>query len=314
MILCTIPQLSFEEKKILKEACRDQILFASDMIETNISLDEIHIFITYGYDFDQYPLNKMPSLQWIHIGQTGIEHLDIPAILSRKIRLTHTKDIHGIPISEYVLSMILYSVRDIQRYLRSKNTCYWDRRERVGEAFGKTVSIFGTGSIGQDIAKLLKALNMKTIGVNTSGSPKRYFDEVYTLKEKHSVLKESDFVVLIMPATEETHHCIGKEELEIMKKSSFLINVGRGPLIDDEAFINALSQKEIKGAALDVFDTEPLPENHPFWNLSNVFITPHIASMTDQYNSRAMEKFAANYQLFKEGKDLENEIKEGLKY
>lgn len=309
MIVCTIPNLTTAEKSFLQEPISETVYFAEHFSEVSIPLDQITIFITFGYDLTIKTLDQMTALKWINILQTGIEHLDIENILSRHILLTHTKDIHGIPISEYVLGMILYNVRNIQRFELSKQVRLWDRRELPAtEAHGKTVAIFGTGSIGQDIAKLLKALNMKTIGVNTRGDHRPYFDEVYTLEKKHDVLKMSDFIVLIMPATEKTHHCMSHKEFELMKETAYLINVGRGPLIDTDALVTALQEKKIVGAALDVFDEEPLPIDSPLWDLKNIFITPHISSSTDKYNERALLKFLTNYEQFTQNNPLTNQI------
>lgn len=287
----------------------NDIIFEDELGKNQIPYDKVTIFATFGYDINENILNKMTQLKWIHIFQTGIEHLSIPEILNRNILLSHTKDVHGIPMSEHVLSMILYTVRDIPRYMSSKQARFWDRREpRIGEAYGKTVSIFGTGSIGSDIAKSLKALNMHIIGVNRSGNMRPHFDEVYKITDKHTVLEKSDFIVLIMPATEETHHCIGIEEFKKMKDSAFLINIGRSSLIDTDALVDSLLHRKIKGAALDVFDIEPLPEDSILWDLKNIYITPHIASSTNKYNERCIDVFRDNYQRHRDEKSLIYEI------
>ncbi|MFD1606971.1 D-2-hydroxyacid dehydrogenase [Oceanobacillus luteolus] len=310
LIICSIPQLTDEQMKKLK-SLNDKIYFTEDIHSNThtVPYDKAEIFITFGYDIQNEMLDRMENLKWIHIFQTGIEHLPIDDILKRDITLTHTKDIHGIPIGEYVLSMILYSVRDIPRFLASKHAKYWDEREpRIEEAHGKTVAVFGTGSVGRDIAKKLKALSMQVIGVNTSGKSIEHFDETYKMEDKHIVLGKSDFVVLILPATKDTYHCIGEEEFKSMKNNCFIINVGRGSLIDTDALIDNLLKRRIKGAALDVFDEEPLPATSPLWDLNNVFISPHIASLTDKYNDRCIDVFSENLNLFKEGKELKYRI------
>ena len=161
-------------------------------------MEEIEIYLTLGYEINPNLLKKMKSLRWIHIFQTGLDHLSITNILEQDILLTHTRDIHGTPISEYVLSMILYKVRDFPRFVANKNENYWDENEPfIEEANGKTVAIFGMGSIGQEIARILKYLNLRVIGVNTNGNCKPFFDEAYTLDDKVLLLAKSDFVVLI---------------------------------------------------------------------------------------------------------------------
>lgn len=315
MILCTIPNLTEEDKDMLKDNVKHAVHFCEHLNEVTINLSEVTFFITYGYDVTKDLLNKMNNLRWITIFQTGFEHIDIEEILGRGIRLTHTKDFHAISIAEYVLSMILFSVRKIEKFQHAQKSRIWDRQGLAStEAFGKTVSIFGTGSIGQTVAQRLKCIQMNTIGVNTSGRLLPYFDEMYTMKDKHEVLKRSDFVVLIMPATEETHHCISDVEFDLMKNNCYLINVGRGALIDTNALIKSLQEDKINGAALDVFDVEPLPIDSPLWNLPNIFITPHIASSTDMYAKRAFEKFLENYSKFECDQPLQYEIKDTKGY
>lgn len=311
MVICTIPKLTKHQRLYLMEICDDEIYFVEGLNALTIPYEQVKIIITFGYDIHENILNKMESLQWIHIFQTGIEHLPLNKILKYNIKLTHTKNVHGIPISEYVLSMILYSVRDIPRFIASKSAKYWDdgAELQVGEAYGKTVAIFGTGSIGSEIAKVLKSMHMTVLGVNTTGKSKRFFDKVYSMDNKYTVLEKSDFVVLVLPSTKETYHCIGEKELKKMKENSFLINVGRGSLIDTTAITKSLAEGKIKGAALDVFEHEPLPEDSPLWDLKNLFITPHIATLTNRYYDRCINLFNINFKLFTESKNLQYQIK-----
>lgn len=310
MILSTIQTFNKSEKEILESKIGENIIFVSNILDPSIEKEKITILITFGSDISNDVLNNFTNLKWIHIFQTGIDHLDINQILKKQILLTNTKNIHGVPISEYVLSMILYKARNIQQYETSKNANLWDRRGILpNEVHGKTVGILGTGLIGQDIASLLKKMGMKTLGINTKGDTRPFFDEIYSMSDKEKVLKQSDFIVLILPATKDTHHCIDKEDFKIMKKSAYLINVGRGTLINTEAFINAIQNHEISGAALDVFDEEPLEMNNLLWSLKNVFITPHIASSTNMYNKRGIDVFSENYSNFIKNIRLNNLIK-----
>lgn len=304
MILCSVSSISSltEEEKLKMRKVSDSVFF-TDGIE-KVPYEKVNVFVTYGYDVDKKLLSKMPNLKWIHIFQTGIDHVPVREILNEDILLTHTKNVHGIPISEYVLGMILYTVRDMPRFISNKEDKVWDKGVPLNEAYGKKVAIFGTGSIGSEIAKLLKKLNMYTIGINTTGKPKEHFDEVFKMESKLNVIKKSDFIVLIMPSTEETYHCISENEFQAMNEQTLLINIGRGSLIDTQALIKNLTRKKIKGAALDVFDKEPLSNNSSLWELDNLFITPHISSFTDQYNLRCIDEFRKNYSLFEAGKQL----------
>lgn len=273
-----------------------------DLLRSSLPLDEVEILITYGSDVSKETLDLMPSLKWIQVFQSGVEEIPLQELKDRNILLTNIKGIHGIPMTEYVMSIILYFTRDIPRYNKYKQKRMWYRQEFVDEAHGKTVSIFGAGTVGQFIAQKCKDYGLKVIGVNTSENPKPHFDEMYSIEAKDLVLQKSDFVVLLLPATKETYHCIGKREFELMKKDAYLINIGRGSLVNTDDLITGLQNKAIKGAALDVVEQDPLPENHPLWDVENVIITPHIAARTYQYFDRGIEKFLLNLEAYKKGK------------
>lgn len=304
MLVCTIDELSVSQITRMRQLSNTPTYFEENLPRASINLSEIEILATYGYDVTTELLEQMTSLKWIHIFQSGVEHLPLDEIKKRDILLTNTKQIHGVPMSEYVLSIIFYVTRHFSRFLANQEKQLWDRDQLIDEAYGKTVSIFGAGTIGEEIAQNLKCLNMKVIGVNTSGKSNPHFDEMYTLEQKKQVIQQSDFIVLLLPVTDETYHCIGEEEFNVMDQHTYLINIGRGPLIDTEALLKNLKQKRIKGAALDVFDEEPLPSNHPLWKLDNVIITPHLAAKSTRYLDRCIEKFSHNLDAYLNNKQL----------
>ncbi|MFM1652025.1 D-2-hydroxyacid dehydrogenase [Brevibacillus sp. B_LB10_24] len=279
-----------------------RICVEADPMKAGLPLDQVEIWITYGNDVTAAALERMPALRWIQVFQSGVEYVPFEALRQKEIMLTNIRGIHGIPLSEYVLGMILYVVRHLPRYRSYQEKHLWHRQEFVEEAFGKTVSIFGAGTVGECIAERCKLLGMRVIGVNTSGAGKPAFDEMYTMREKHRVLAESDFVVLLLPATPETHHSFGKKEFDVMKGDAFLINLGRGSLVHTEALVESLKHGSIRGAALDVAEEEPLPAGHPLWDLQNVIITPHIAARTRQYFDRGLDKFRENMEAYKAGR------------
>lgn len=310
MILCTIHQLNEEDKEFLNRLVEEDVHFCRHFNQSTIDLNDVTILISYGYDFTEEDLQSMPNLQWVHIFQSGYEHLNLDTFTTRSIQVTNTTDFHSIPISEYVLSMILNSARNFVSFYESQRAALWDRRNHppATEAFEKTVAIFGTGTIGQKIAQRLQTMEMKTIGINTSGAMRPYFDEVYQMKDKLEVLKRSDFVVLILPDTPATKNCIDAEAFEAMPNHCYVVNVGRGPLINNDDLVQAILQKKIKGAALDVFHIEPLPRDHILWELPRVLITPHIASITDQYAIRGFGRFIEDYKRFKKGLPMKQSI------
>ncbi|KAB7706211.1 hypothetical protein F9802_11535 [Bacillus aerolatus] len=301
MLLISLPHEMDDQyvKKIAELVYPMEVVVEPDLMNANLPIDKVEILLTYGAQVNETTLDSMKSLKWIQVFQAGVEQIPMKELMKRGILLTNIQDFHSIPLSEYVLSMILYFTRAIRKYEKSQRIQEWNRKEMDQEIYGKTVAIFGAGRIGQFIAERCKLLGMKVIGVNTNGKIKPHFDEMYTMDQKIDVLQKSDFVVLLLPATKETYHCFGQKEFQTMKKSAYFINVGRGTLVNAEELIESLNNEEIKGAAIDVTDPEPLPGDHPLWNVENLIITPHIAAVSNRFFDRAIEKVALNWEAYK---------------
>lgn len=275
-----------------------EVTVVRDLLEKPYILDQVKILITYGDQVGKEILNLMPVLQWIQVFQSGVELIPSKLLQERNIMLTNIRDFHGIPMTEYVMSIVLAVTRDHQKYAQYQQQKRWYREEYVEEAYGKTISIFGSGAIGQQIAEKCHMFGMKVLGVNTSGISKPYFDEMFTLQEKMKVIKRSDFIVLLLPSVPETYHCFAEQEFSAMKKSAYFINIGRGSLVCTEDLIKSLNKNKIKGAAIDVVEGEPILPEHDIWNARGLTITPHIAARSNRYFDRAIEKFALNLHAF----------------
>ncbi|HEX7063710.1 MAG TPA: D-2-hydroxyacid dehydrogenase [Bacillales bacterium] len=309
MLLVTIDELSDRQFQRLINLSRPRSVYLErDLKNSRLDLEQTEIWITYGFDVTKENLDRMPGLKWIQVFQAGIEHIPLDELNRRGIRLTNVKGIHGIPMAEYVMGMVLYVVRDMARFIRDQKQNVWNREDLVDEAFGKTMAVFGAGTIGTMVAEKAKMFDMRVIGVNTSGEGRWPFDEMYTLDQKSEVLQRSDFVVLLLPVTEATHHCIGLEELKQMKPGAYLINTGRGALVDTEALMSELRAGTIRGAALDVFEEDPLPKDHPLWDMENVFITPHLSAKTVRYLDRCIDKFEQNLKHYENGDPMINQV------
>jgi phosphoglycerate dehydrogenase-like enzyme len=270
--------------------------------------EQVEILITFGHQVDKAFLEKCPNLKWIQAFQSGVERFPLEELRKSNILLTNMIGIHSTPMSEYAISMILFFARDFPKYLEKQRKHLWDRKELVGEAHGKVVGILGAGTIGQDIAEKLSLLGMIVYGMNTGGDLKPHFQRMYTPNERLELLRQCDFVILLLPLTEQTENIIDEEELNAMKEDSYLINIGRGPLINETAFIEAIKSRQIKGAALDVFHHEPLPDDSPLWDLENVLITPHMAAKSVKFLDRCIAKFEINMGNYIAGNPLNNRI------
>lgn len=308
MVLLTIDELQGEKMEEIRNIVGKDVYLLRGNEE--IPYEDIEIMITYGIDEDWglIDLDKLPNLKWIQVFQTGIEQVPIKEIEKRNIKLTNVRGIYGTPMSEYVMSLILYEIRDIERFIQNKKLKRYDRKELVDEVGNKTIGIFGTGAIGKEVAKKAQAFDMNVLGFNSNGRPVEHFDKTFTWKQKDELIKQCDFIVLLLPLIDETYHFLSEKEFKIMKENAYVINIGRGPLIHEEALLAALENDEIKGAALDVFYEEPLPETSPLWDAEKLIITPHLSGKTKYFFDRSIAIFKDNFKSFKENKALKFEI------
>ncbi|MFD1019672.1 D-2-hydroxyacid dehydrogenase [Thalassobacillus hwangdonensis] len=309
MLLISTEDLTYEQLSELKTMTSPDLPVThikEDLTSQNSLLPQVRIWITYGHDVTPEILAKMPNLCWIQIFQAGVEQLPFDELQDRNIQVTNMKGIQSIPMAEYTLSMLFHFNGNISRYLTYQAENHWEEEAVFRELHGQTITIMGAGTIGTDIAAKCKALNMTVYGVNTTGNMKHPFDDMYRLEDRCDALRLSDYVILLMPLTEETIRFMGEKEYQSMKPSAFLINLGRGQLIDDHALLEAVDNNQIAGAALDVFEPEPLPSTHRFWNHDKIIVTPHVAAKSPQYMNRCLDKFAKNYQSFTQNDHLLN--------
>ncbi|SMO75403.1 D-2-hydroxyacid dehydrogenase [Melghirimyces algeriensis] len=278
-----------------------QFSFYEHIKDVISNADMADVLITYGEDLTDAEINSLPNLCWIHIISAGVERLPFLSLKKRNIRVTQSRGIHEVPMGEYALGAILQWTRRFHTFWDRQREGKWDRSIRVGELAGKTVSILGTGAIGTGIAKRLKAFDVTVLGMNTSGHSLPWFDEMGTPSELKGILERSDFVVVTVPSTPQTRGLLGDQEIGWMKPTSCLINMSRGEVVEENALCHALIQRKIGGAILDVFEQEPLPNDHIFWQLDNVFITPHISGRSPLYMTRALKLFQQNLKVYLSG-------------
>ena len=284
-----------ELKKRYPEA---DFYFFENMNQAVEDLKTADVLITYGLDLTKEIVNQCTHLKWIQVISAGINELPLDIINEKKILLTNAKGIHHIQMSEYTIGVIFQLSRKMNEIYKNQLKKKWEVI-RFSEMYGSTIGIVGLGSIGQGIAEKAKAFNMKVIGMNTDGRAVPYVDKVFKPNQLKELMAESDYVVIIVPLTPDTYHLIGQEELHAMKETAYIINIARGEVIDEEALISKLKNKEIAGAVLDVFSKEPLPEDHPFWTLDNCIITPHLSGKSPNYLKRAIELLMYNMDYYR---------------
>ncbi len=258
-----------------------------------------------------------PNLRWVHSRSAGLDKTLFPELVGSSVPLTNGTGVFSESLGEFVLGAILYFAKDLRRMIRNQQAGVWEAFDVLPVA-GQTVGIIGYGDIGRAVAAKVRPLGMKVLAVKRHASALRGEDslveEVFGPDRRIEMLSRSDYAVVTAPLTSETRGMIGEPEFAAMKPTAVIINVGRGPVVDERALIAALSEGRIKGAALDVFDHEPLPEGHPFYKLENVLLSPHCADHTPDWLDNAMEFFIAQFERFRKGEALLNVVDKRLGY
>jgi phosphoglycerate dehydrogenase-like enzyme len=253
---------------------------------------------------DVFPLAR--RVRWVHSMWAGVEKVLFPELIDSPAVLTNGRGVFKDGLAEFTIGSILFFAKDFRRLIRNQEAGRWEQFD-VAEVRKQTLGVVGYGEIGRESARLARALGMQVFAVRRSAtSPDPYVDRMFPPTELRQMLSLCDYVLVAAPLTEETRGMIDDAELAVMKPSAVIMNVGRGPVIVESALIAALEEGRLKGAALDVFDTEPLPAGHPFYRMPNVLLSPHAADHTFGWNDLGMLKFIDNFERFRQGQPLEN--------
>jgi D-2-hydroxyacid dehydrogenase (NADP+) len=259
------------------------------------------VLVTFGPMMAEHVLEKAAKLKWIQALGSGVDGITDRPALRRDVVVTNLHGIHGAPVSEAALMAMLALARGLPRTVRNQQQHRWERSVPPSLLKGKTVVIFGVGVISSELAPKCKALGMRVIGVSSTARPVPGFDQVLARSELASAAREADYLVLLTPYSAATHGSIDANIFAAMKPSSYLVNLARGGVVDEDALMAALRQDRIAGAALDVFSQEPLPDSHPLWALDNVLITPHQGGFYDDYVNQALPVIEHNLHRFLAG-------------
>lgn len=305
--ILVINKLADRHIAAIESAAPGSTVIMSDRSDAGRHIDTADILATWGAVELQPQFAQAARLRWVHALSAGVEKLLFPEMLNSPVILTNSRGIHGIPMSEHVLSLILAFSRGLPSFIRQQQQKLW-QRVPLEEIYEKTIGIIGLGSIGREIAKRAKALGMKVAAVKRQQTAELFVDQLYPPEELDSVLAIADFVVVALPLTVQTEQLFTTERFKQMKPSAYFINVSRGAVVNEEDLTDALRQGVIRGAALDVFDQEPLPETSELWSLPNVLITPHIAAISPCYLDRAIKLFCENLTRFVRDEELLNII------
>ncbi|HEX7154832.1 MAG TPA: D-2-hydroxyacid dehydrogenase [Thermoanaerobaculia bacterium] len=247
----------------------------------------------------------LAAAQWIHTLAAGVEVLPFELLRERDVVVTNSRGIFADALGEFAIAAMLWFAKDLRRLVRNQEQQRWEPYT-VERLEGQSVGIIGYGGIGNAVGRRAAALGMNILPVRRRqdfGDP--------TIEE---VLPQSDYVVMSTPLTPSTRGLLSRERLALLKPTAVFISIGRGATVDEEALIEALQQRRIRGAALDVFDVEPLPVGHALWSMDNVLLSPHTADHTGDAHLRAMQFFLENLRRFRAGDSLENVVDKNEQY
>jgi phosphoglycerate dehydrogenase-like enzyme len=289
-----------------------------DWIEDGLRAAEV--VVTWSLRPEQF--KAASHLRWIHSPAAAVHQLMFPELVNSDVVLTNAREVHGPVVAEHVMALIFalakclpQAVRFQQKHVWGQETM-WRGRSRPRELANSTLGLVGLGSIGRAVARHASSLGMRVIAVreNTAKPTPQGVHEVFASSQLDALLAQSDHVVLAAPVTSGTRGLISAARLGKMKPEACLINVGRGPLVDEAALIDALREKRIGGAALDVFEEEPLPADSPLWDLENLLITPHTAGLTEKLWERHYQLISENLRRYIAGQPLLSVVDKKLGY
>lgn len=309
MILFSAKIASKHQEKLKTNYQKQDFIFCESMDQAKQYIGQAEVLVTYGGDLTDKLIEQTGKLKWIMVISAGLDQLPRKAIQEKGILVTNARGIHKVPMAEYAISMLLQVYRQAKLLYQSESSEVWEHSARVQEISGKTMLVAGTGAIGQEVARLAKAFQMKTWGVSRSGKSVEYFDENYKTDHLNKILPHADFVVSVLPSTVETKGLFTYEYFKLLPDHAVFLNMGRGDVVRGEDLLKAIQEQEIAHAVLDVFKAEPLPAGHAFWQEENVTVTPHLSGHSPHYIMRALEIFEQNMQVYlAAGNDYVNKI------
>ena len=262
----------------------------------------------------------LPRLRWVHATSAGageqVRKAGLPAEALERVTITTSSGVHAVPLAEFAILGLLAVAKELPRFVEDQRARAWPEiRRPLRELAGQTLFLVGLGDIGRETARLGKALGMGTVGFRrTEGPPPTHVDEVHGPRRLAELAGRADAMVVSLPLTDQTAGLIDRATIERLPASCIFVNVGRGGVVDEPALVDALRERRIAGAVLDVFATEPLPDSSPLWTLPNVLVTPHAAALSARENERIVELFVDNLRRYLDGRSLRNVVEPGVFY
>lgn len=304
--ILVIQDLLPEQLEELIEIARDyEIVHSADEVE----IEDIEII--FGWSDNLLPVIESDQcrVKWIQYPFAGVDILPLNLFAQKNIILTNGSGVHAHAVTETTIGLLLGMTRNIVTAAKNQAQSKWVNVDNLYELNNKTMLIVGAGKIGIQLGRVAQAFGMKTVGINRSGREIANMDEQYLQKDLPEVIGKADIIVNILPATKDTKHLFDNEMFSLMKNEAIFINVGRGETVVTADLLEALNSGKLLFAGLDVFEEEPLPENHPLWSHEKVLMTPHIAGRVENYPRWIYPIFKKNFVAFIQGNEMpENKV------
>ena len=289
---CTDEQIEY-----LKSLGHEIVFFGDEREKLDFDVSDIEGVICNGL-FVYNDIEQFHSLKYIQLTSAGYDRVPMDYIKQHGIEIHNARGVYSVPMAEFALTGILQLVKQSRFFYENQKRCVWEKSRTLGELAGKTAVIVGAGNIGAEVAKRLKAFDVTVVGIDITTDQRPYFDKIELFNNLDEQLKAADIVVLTLPLTDDTKGMFDKPKFDLMKNSCIFVNIARGQLVVENDLIDALNNKKISGAVLDVFETEPLEKTSPLWDMDNVIITPHNSFVGQNNNKRMFDVIISNLENY----------------
>ncbi len=311
-VLVTMPMTEAQKARLLCIVPDAEVDYhpLNDMDPSRMTLEQVLAANIVLGNVSPQKLAQSTNIEWVQLSSAGVDWFTRHCTLPKGMILTNSSGAYGHAVAEHMLGMLLMLMRKLNCYCRNQMMHNWTNCGKVTTLESAVVLVVGLGDIGRHFAKMCKGMDSYVIGVKrTPGEKLPYVDELYTVDQLDELLPRADVVALALPSTDETWGMFNRAVFEKIKPGAYLVNAGRGRTVDTDALVEALSSGRLAGAALDVTDPEPLPEDHPLWDMENVVITPHVSgpyNLMERTGERVAEIALKNLERFMKGEPLVN--------
>ena len=315
-LFVVLPPDHYVLKKVLEIRDVANISVGNDPATIERAAPQAEVILYAGLTGKSIPFREVwkhaDGVRWIHTLSAGLDKLLTAELINSPVVITNARGVYKGSLAEFVIAGMLFFSKRIRRLVDNQRAHRWDDFT-VDWLRGKVMGVVGYGEIGQECARLAKAAGVRVYATRKKthlSQQDPYAERIFPTNKLSEMLKEIDVLVAAAPLTPETHHMISSHQFAVMKPTALVMNVGRGPVIDETALVQALRQGQVAGAALDVFETEPLAPDHPFWDMDNVLISPHCTDRTTNpdWLEMSAEVFLENFRHYINGEPLKNVV------